>query len=241
MRSTLMIFQIAACVVLAIGAALCVKSLRNANSIDVGFDTQHVALAIFNPRGMGYSGQKIADFYARRIRRIFPALILMMSCAWLAEMFAGLAQRPVQSTVAPGEIKRQLPSDPPEQAESMEAVLADLDGLSFGHRVAALDPGLQGQALDRLGGELLGGEGVRELDHVAVPAQERDFGRGKWARKRQAGDPPQQCRAVPVKRGFGRAHPGGLPPGQDDRAGVKHTDDARSRARDTACQRGRGA
>jgi predicted permease len=69
-RSALMICQIASCVVLAIGAALCVKSLRNANSIDVGFDTQHVALAIFNPRGMGYSDQKIADFYARLSERV---------------------------------------------------------------------------------------------------------------------------------------------------------------------------
>ena len=70
MRSALMVCQIAVCVVLAVGAALCVKSLHNAKSIDVGFDTQHVALASFNPRGMGYSDQKIADFYARLTERV---------------------------------------------------------------------------------------------------------------------------------------------------------------------------
>jgi predicted permease len=70
MRSALMVCQIAACVVLAISAALCVKSLRNATSIDVGFDTHHVAIASFNPRGMGYSDQRIRDFYAQLAGRV---------------------------------------------------------------------------------------------------------------------------------------------------------------------------
>jgi aromatic-L-amino-acid/L-tryptophan decarboxylase len=46
---------------------------------------------------------------------------------WLADYHAGLDQRPVMSPVRPGDIKAQLPAAPPEQAEPMENVLADLD------------------------------------------------------------------------------------------------------------------
>ena len=48
---------------------------------------------------------------------------------WLADYHAGIAERPVMAQVQPGEIKRQLPSDPPESPEPMESVLADLDRL----------------------------------------------------------------------------------------------------------------
>ncbi|HEX3498775.1 MAG TPA: pyridoxal-dependent decarboxylase, partial [Stellaceae bacterium] len=46
---------------------------------------------------------------------------------FLADYHAGIAKRPVMSPVRPGEIKAQLPEAPPEQGESMDAVLADLD------------------------------------------------------------------------------------------------------------------
>jgi aromatic-L-amino-acid decarboxylase len=48
---------------------------------------------------------------------------------WLADYHAGIAERPVMPAVRPGEIRKQLPADPPELGESMEAVLADLDRL----------------------------------------------------------------------------------------------------------------
>ena len=55
LRTGLMITQIATCVVLLIGATLCVRSLLNANSIDPGFDTQHEVVASLDPGSLGYT------------------------------------------------------------------------------------------------------------------------------------------------------------------------------------------
>ena len=46
---------------------------------------------------------------------------------WAADYLEGIRERPVMSTVAPGEIRAQLPASPPEQAEPFADVLADLD------------------------------------------------------------------------------------------------------------------
>ena len=46
---------------------------------------------------------------------------------WLADYHAGLKDRPVMSPVRPGDIKKLLPAEPPERAEPMDAVLADLE------------------------------------------------------------------------------------------------------------------
>ncbi len=46
---------------------------------------------------------------------------------WLADHHSGLHERPVQALVKPGEIKALVPREPPEKAEPMEALLADLD------------------------------------------------------------------------------------------------------------------
>jgi aromatic-L-amino-acid decarboxylase len=46
---------------------------------------------------------------------------------WIADYWSSVAERPVQSPVAPGWVRSHLPAHPPEQPESLEAVLADLD------------------------------------------------------------------------------------------------------------------
>ena len=46
---------------------------------------------------------------------------------WLADHRAGLAARPVMSQVEPGSIKAQLPSAPPDNPESFDAIMADVD------------------------------------------------------------------------------------------------------------------
>ncbi|HKU97928.1 MAG TPA: pyridoxal-dependent decarboxylase [Vineibacter sp.] len=46
---------------------------------------------------------------------------------WLADYHAGLKERPVMSPVRPGDIKKQLPADPPQRGEPMDAVLGDLE------------------------------------------------------------------------------------------------------------------
>lgn len=46
---------------------------------------------------------------------------------WLADYYTRRHEGPVQPSVKPGEIKALVPTEPPEQAEPMEALLADLD------------------------------------------------------------------------------------------------------------------
>ena len=70
MRNVLVAAQMAMCVVLLAGAALCVRSLSNANAIDPGFDTQHIGLADLDPGSLGYTPQKINDFYTRLLDRV---------------------------------------------------------------------------------------------------------------------------------------------------------------------------
>jgi len=70
MRSVLVVAQMAMCVVLLAGAALCVRSLMNANAIDPGFDTHHIAVASLDPASLGYAPTKINDFYARLEERV---------------------------------------------------------------------------------------------------------------------------------------------------------------------------
>ncbi len=65
MRNVLVVAQMAMCVVLLTGATLCVRSLRNANAIDPGFDTQHVAMAMLDPGSLGYTPERTKDFYTR--------------------------------------------------------------------------------------------------------------------------------------------------------------------------------
>jgi predicted permease len=70
MRNVLVVAQVAMCVVLLAGATLCVRSLMNANAIDPGFYTRHIALADFDPGSLGYTPEKVKDFYARLLERV---------------------------------------------------------------------------------------------------------------------------------------------------------------------------
>ncbi len=70
MRNVLVVAQMAMCVVLLAGATLCVRSLMNANAIDPGFDTRHIALAELDPGSLGYTPQKVKDFYTRLLERV---------------------------------------------------------------------------------------------------------------------------------------------------------------------------
>jgi predicted permease len=70
LRSALVVAQMAVCVVLLAGATLCVRSLMNANAINAGFDTHHIALATLDPGALGYTPTKINDFYARLLKRV---------------------------------------------------------------------------------------------------------------------------------------------------------------------------
>lgn len=48
---------------------------------------------------------------------------------WIADYRATVAKRPVASPMAPGEVARRLPASPPEQPESFDDVLRDLESV----------------------------------------------------------------------------------------------------------------
>ena len=70
LRSILITGQIATCAVLLVGACLCVRSLRNASSIDPGFNTQHVLAATLDPARQGYSEVQVRDFYEQLLLHV---------------------------------------------------------------------------------------------------------------------------------------------------------------------------
>jgi aromatic-L-amino-acid/L-tryptophan decarboxylase len=46
---------------------------------------------------------------------------------WIANYREGVAERPVVSRVKPGNVKAQLPAEAPQQAESFDSILADVE------------------------------------------------------------------------------------------------------------------
>ncbi|MGA8089218.1 MAG: ABC transporter permease [Terracidiphilus sp.] len=70
LRSILLVGEIATCVVLLAGATLCVRSLMHANSIDPGFDTHHIAVAMLDPGNLSYSPEKTNAFYRQLLDRV---------------------------------------------------------------------------------------------------------------------------------------------------------------------------
>ena len=51
------------------------------------------------------------------------------AAAWAAQYHDTLRDRPVRPRATPGDVKRQLPAAPPEQAEAMETIFADFERL----------------------------------------------------------------------------------------------------------------
>lgn len=88
LRTILMIGQIAACAVLLIGATLCTRSLLNANSIDTGFDTQHLAVASLDPGSLGYTSEQIEAFY-RQLAEKMRALPNVTSASYVNHLPLG--------------------------------------------------------------------------------------------------------------------------------------------------------
>ena len=48
---------------------------------------------------------------------------------WIADYFDNIDDLPVLAAIEPGDLKAKLPTSPPEQGESMEAIVADVDRL----------------------------------------------------------------------------------------------------------------
>lgn len=69
-RNMLVTGEIATCTVLLVCSTFCVRSLRNASSIDPGFSTEHVIAATLDPGSVGYSGVQVRAFYEQLSNRI---------------------------------------------------------------------------------------------------------------------------------------------------------------------------
>ena len=70
MRSTLVVAEVAASLMLLIVAGMLVRGLQHAQRLDLGFQADHVLNVRLNPRDLGYSEQRARDFYGELKRRI---------------------------------------------------------------------------------------------------------------------------------------------------------------------------
>jgi aromatic-L-amino-acid decarboxylase len=66
----------------------------------------------------------LGDMSAEEFRRYGHEII-----DWIANYFEHIEDLPVLAQIEPGDLKAQLPSCPPEQGESMQTILADIDRL----------------------------------------------------------------------------------------------------------------
>jgi cell division protein FtsX len=70
LTKSLIVAQVAMSLVLLIGAGLFVRTLRNLEAVDVGFNRENVLLFRLDPRLSGFSGSQIANLYQRITERI---------------------------------------------------------------------------------------------------------------------------------------------------------------------------
>jgi predicted permease len=70
LRDLLVVSEMVLATALLVGAGLLVRSLENAENIGPGFNPSHVALAAFDLRTSGYTGEQAAAFFDRLIERI---------------------------------------------------------------------------------------------------------------------------------------------------------------------------
>ena len=70
LRSTLMVAQVALAVLLLTGAGLFVHSLRNVQSVDPGFDADHLVFARLDLGSVGFPDSAVGPFYERALERV---------------------------------------------------------------------------------------------------------------------------------------------------------------------------
>jgi len=92
LRSILVTAQVAVCLVLLIGAGLCLRSLVHAQSIDPGFDTNNALVASLNVETFGYNEARGRAFYKDLLDR--AAVVPGVRAVSLADMLPlGTAER----------------------------------------------------------------------------------------------------------------------------------------------------
>jgi len=80
MRNLLVVGQVAVSLVLLIAAGLFLRSVRNAYSIDPGFETENIAILTMNLEMLGYSEEKGMRFHRQALERV-EALLGVSSVA----------------------------------------------------------------------------------------------------------------------------------------------------------------
>ncbi|HJQ25198.1 MAG TPA: ABC transporter permease [Blastocatellia bacterium] len=70
LKNVLVAAQVALSLVVLVGAGLCLKSLRNLNAIDTGFDTAKVFVMSVDPGAQGYDEARGQAFYAQLTERV---------------------------------------------------------------------------------------------------------------------------------------------------------------------------
>ena len=96
LRGALVIAQMATCAVLLVGAVLCVRSLLNAQSIDPGFDTRHVAMADLDVGSLGFTEAKGRVFDEKLLDRV-RNLPGVTSASWTGHLPLGTARETGQA------------------------------------------------------------------------------------------------------------------------------------------------
>ena len=69
-RRALVVVQLAASLVLLIGAGLFIRSLRNVKRIDVGFDAEHLLVAMAQGRGTRVPREQVEEYWRRALDRV---------------------------------------------------------------------------------------------------------------------------------------------------------------------------
>ena len=70
LRNVLVVGEVALCMLLLIGAGLCLRSLQNAESIDPGFEISHRLAVSLDLRPLGYSESRGRSLYSQMLDRI---------------------------------------------------------------------------------------------------------------------------------------------------------------------------
>jgi putative ABC transport system permease protein len=104
--------EIATCTVLLVGASLCLRSLRNASSIDPGFNTQQVIAATLDPASLGYSETQVRGFYEQLSQHV-RALPGVTAASFVNHLPLGPAreQTAVTDVMSAGPNKDAVPID----------------------------------------------------------------------------------------------------------------------------------
>jgi macrolide transport system ATP-binding/permease protein len=148
LRSGLVVAQVTACMVLLVGAGLCLRSLFNARAIDPGFDIRDALSASLNVEPFGYNEERGRAYYANLLAnvRALPGV-----------RHAGLADHLPLSTITRME---------PIEIDGYQSARAASGAPQLAIDMAVVSPGY----FDAMGIPLLRGRNFRETDGEAAPA-----------------------------------------------------------------------